>query len=280
MQYLTGEKPVVDDDMGDVDKAGVSAVKTHIRFDTNVVKKRKCYFQGFFYTFYNLIILQMMSLRLTQTHIHTSTTNRVCTVYTHLMSLRYLFNVIVSELEHFNRVPGSSGCMPGKLEVDKVYTPSPPHLDDLPRSSPVPSWADGTPLSPVEEPSGEESLSFTPVVAVEGDGLLVNVENRKCYSQEFFYTFHNLINLQMMSLRLTKALTRTSTTNRVCTNGNSRRMRRRSSDVSVNEIRGVVFCFINIHIFQKHRAHCCWTAMTGRHGTRPSTAVSIFVRLT
>jgi len=81
--------------------------------------------------------------------------------------------------------------MSSKLEVDKVYTPSPPHLDEIPRSSPVPV-------------SGHESLSFTPVVDVEGDGVLVNVENRKCYSQELFYTFHNLIDLQMMSLWLTK----------------------------------------------------------------------------
>jgi len=74
--------------------------------------------------------------------------------------------------------------MSSKLEVDKVYTPSPPHLDEIPHF--------------------HESLSFTPVVDVEGDGVLVNVENRKCYSQELFYTFHNRIDLQMMSLWLTK----------------------------------------------------------------------------
>ena len=196
MQYFTAEKPVVheqvEDDLEDVDMADVDnddisfaadvpAVNNHIRFeDDDVVENRKRYFNNFFYTFYNAINLQMMLIRLTRTL--SSTMSRVCTVCTHLTSLRYLFNVIVSESESEHRKLV-------KLEVDMVYTPSPPHnenspppspswTNDVPMSSvagpsgvndPVPSWTNDEPLSPVAGPSGV--VRFTRLPGSE-DGML------------------------------------------------------------------------------------------------------------
>jgi len=70
----------------------------------------------------------------------------------------------------------------------------------------------------------EESLSFTPLVADEGDALLVNLGDRKCNLHNFFYTFYNRIILQltnghsgrMMSFhRPKKTRTSSSRTNRV-----------------------------------------------------------------
>jgi len=55
------------------------------------------------------MLLMMLFHRLT--FLLSPRTTRVCTVYTHLTSLRFLFNVTVSELDNWKQIPSSSSSV-------------------------------------------------------------------------------------------------------------------------------------------------------------------------